>query len=147
MSSSSSTSRRRYNFGDSIHSHECQCGNQVVLRMSWTDRNPGRRFWQCSEFGQGGNGCGFFDWADPPMCSRAISIIPELLKRINRDKEEIEKLKAMLEVATKTNVVLSMKYKCCKFAIVIIFAIGFVVHVFSKCSSQSIAVVKMLLGN
>nr|GMD17573.1 glutamate receptor 1.2-like [Ipomoea batatas] len=43
----------------------------------------------------GKKGCGFFDYADSPMCPRAISIISGLLKRINRDREEIEKLKVM----------------------------------------------------
>lgn len=28
-------------------------------------------------------GCGFHEWLDPPMCSRAKHIIPGLLKKVN----------------------------------------------------------------
>uniref|UniRef100_A0A162A161 Zinc finger GRF-type domain-containing protein n=1 Tax=Daucus carota subsp. sativus TaxID=79200 RepID=A0A162A161_DAUCS len=28
----------------------CSCGFSPVLRTSWTDANPGRRFWGCSQY-------------------------------------------------------------------------------------------------
>ncbi|XP_019170978.1 PREDICTED: uncharacterized protein LOC109166480 [Ipomoea nil] len=71
------------------------CGEQLKIRTSWTAENPGRRFWQCV----GGNrkvGCGFIDWYDTPMCYRSKRIIPGLLKRINRQDEEIRKLNSKL---------------------------------------------------
>ena len=57
----------------------CFCGNPAVVRTSWTNINPGRRFQACSQV----PGCGFFVWVDPPMCARAIAISPGLLRTRN----------------------------------------------------------------
>ena len=86
----------------------CHCGKRCVLKTSWTDHNPGRRFLGCSQYGvglvnsiiyslsffmilylsvalilQSVGACGFFVWVDPPLCSRARQIIPGLLRRTN----------------------------------------------------------------
>ncbi|PWA82819.1 zinc finger, GRF-type [Artemisia annua] len=62
----------------------CFCGNQCVVKCSWTPRNPGRRFYCCSQMVlQSGTDCGFFEWYDPPMCPRSIQIIPGLLHSRN----------------------------------------------------------------
>ncbi|PWA95313.1 zinc finger, GRF-type [Artemisia annua] len=53
---------------------QCWCGQTAVVRTSWTNRNPGRRFYGC---------CDFIDWYDPPMCARSVSIIPGLLRARN----------------------------------------------------------------
>ncbi|PWA86496.1 zinc finger, GRF-type [Artemisia annua] len=58
----------------------CFCGNQAVMRTSWTYTNPGRRFWSC---GQIVTNYGYFLWIDPPMCARARAIIPGLLTARN----------------------------------------------------------------
>ncbi|PWA69707.1 zinc finger, GRF-type [Artemisia annua] len=58
----------------------CFCGNQAVMRTSWTHTNPGRRFWSCAQIV---TNCGFFLWFDPPMCARARAIIPGLLTARN----------------------------------------------------------------
>nr|GMC84882.1 zinc finger, GRF-type [Ipomoea batatas] len=143
MSSSSSTTRKRHTFVHSLEIQECQCGNQLVIQTSWTNRNPGRRFWKCYESGR--NRCGFFEWADPPMCERSTSIIPGLLKRINKDKEEIQKLKAMLEVASKEK---DLKSKCCcKIKIVLVFGIVFIFNVLTYCITQSVEFVRMIPWN
>ncbi|XP_019183765.1 PREDICTED: uncharacterized protein LOC109178688 [Ipomoea nil] len=135
MSSSSSCTRRRYNVGGSVEIRECECGNELVIRTSWTDRNPGRRFFHCSE-SPGRKGCGFFEWTDPPMCPRSICIIPGLLKRINRDREEMGRLKAMLNAIAKEKEEKSKGKTCCKISGVIVFsvviAIFFVFHVFTN---------------
>ncbi|GJT78320.1 hypothetical protein Tco_1045045 [Tanacetum coccineum] len=57
-----------------------RCGSVGVITTSWTSTNPGRRFFGCSK--RGAN-CGIIDWYDPPMCDRAVQIIPGLLRRIN----------------------------------------------------------------
>ncbi|GJU68675.1 zinc finger, GRF-type containing protein [Tanacetum coccineum] len=57
-----------------------RCGSVGVIRTSWTSTNPGRRFFGCSKRG---TNCGIIDWYDPPMCDRAVQIIPGLLRRIN----------------------------------------------------------------
>nr|GMD37749.1 zinc finger, GRF-type [Ipomoea batatas] len=148
MSSGSSNTRRRYNFGESMEIRECECGRQLVIRTSWTDRNPGRRFWHCSEsavssvFGM--KGCGFFDWADPPMCPRAISIIPGLLRRINRDREEIERLKAILDVIAKEKEVKTKR--CCKITILFVFGFMLVLQLFSYLCFEPAVSVRMLQG-
>lgn len=65
----------------------CFCGNPAVVRTSWTNINPGRRFQACSQV----PGCGFFVWVDPPMCARAIAIIPGLLRtRMNYNRLWLE---------------------------------------------------------
>ncbi|GJZ24216.1 hypothetical protein Tco_0561675 [Tanacetum coccineum] len=59
----------------------CHCGAQAVVRTSWTNENPGRRFWVC---------CGFIDWLDPPMCRRSTLIIPGLLRSLNNHEAQIQ---------------------------------------------------------
>lgn len=39
----------------------CFCGIEASLKISWTDRNPGRRFFNCAN---GDFGCEFFRWHD-----------------------------------------------------------------------------------
>ncbi|PWA53809.1 zinc finger, GRF-type [Artemisia annua] len=65
----------------------CPCGLQCVVRTSWTNRNPGRRFYSCPTYG---SDCGTFGWIDPPMGKRAIEIIPRLLRARNALEEDIE---------------------------------------------------------
>ncbi|KAK3029919.1 hypothetical protein RJ639_039779 [Escallonia herrerae] len=35
--------------------------------------------------------CEYFFWIDPPMCERAVQVIPGLLRRINGNAEEVLK--------------------------------------------------------
>ncbi|CAA0810016.1 DNA topoisomerase 3-alpha [Striga hermonthica] len=70
---------------------DCQCGKRAVLRTSWTDDNPGRRFHSCLSWKRGG--CKFFEWEDPPICRRAKSIIPGLLRRVNALEDENKALR------------------------------------------------------
>ncbi|GJR58587.1 zinc finger, GRF-type containing protein [Tanacetum coccineum] len=60
----------------------CFCGLPAVHRTSWTDANPGRRFLGCPKIE--GQRCIYFHWLDPPMCQRAMLIIPGLLRARNR---------------------------------------------------------------
>ncbi|CAI9279180.1 unnamed protein product [Lactuca saligna] len=70
---------------------------QAVIVTSWTDLNPGRRFWKCP------SSCGFIAWFDEPMCRRAVAVIPCLLRSKNKLQEsllqasfEAKKVKMML---------------------------------------------------
>ena len=54
-----------------------RCNAPSIIRTSWTDTNPGRRFYCCSK------SCGIIDWYDPEMCPRAVQIIPGLLRSMN----------------------------------------------------------------
>ncbi|XP_031096991.1 uncharacterized protein LOC116001243 [Ipomoea triloba] len=90
--SGSSTVRRKcYLYGECISVEVCGCGQEMVLRTSWTNENPGRRYWECSRHKDG-----FMRWYDPPMCPRSKRIIPGLLRRINKIEEENVKLKSKL---------------------------------------------------
>ena len=63
----------------------CSCGRIAVIHTSWTDRNPGRRFYACPKRG---SKCMFIGWYDPVMCPCSIEIILGLL----RSKNELEHL-------------------------------------------------------
>ncbi|KAK9049241.1 hypothetical protein SSX86_031792 [Deinandra increscens subsp. villosa] len=83
----------------------CSCGSATEITTSWTAANPGRRFYCCTK--QGVN-CGFVAWVDPPMCNRAVAIIPGLLRSMNkleleatrsRDKANTSVLDFMLSIS------------------------------------------------
>ncbi|KAL0352272.1 UNVERIFIED_CONTAM: hypothetical protein Scaly_1615900 [Sesamum calycinum] len=73
--------------GDSSIVRACLCGFEVVIRTSWTNSNPGRRFRSCP--GDNGSYCGVFQWIDPPMCLRAKEIIHGLLSRLNDQEKQL----------------------------------------------------------
>ncbi|KAL4556154.1 hypothetical protein LXL04_038797 [Taraxacum kok-saghyz] len=66
---------------------------EFMILTSWSDLNPGRRFWSC---GKKGSRCRFIGWYDPPMCARAVSIIPGLLRSMNRGQESIKQMQIEL---------------------------------------------------
>ncbi|CAA0814070.1 Unknown protein [Striga hermonthica] len=57
----------------------CKCGKKTVMITYWTDNNPGRRY-AAYKGGHIWNGCKYYVWIDPPMCTRARQIIPGLDK-------------------------------------------------------------------
>ena len=61
----------------SIMAERCLCGNWLVAKTAWTELNDGRRFVSCER-------CRFFRWLDEPLCDRTRSIIPGLLRKINK---------------------------------------------------------------
>ncbi|GJV29259.1 hypothetical protein Tco_1385707 [Tanacetum coccineum] len=63
----------------------------AVIRTSWTNRNPGRRFYGCPTLSP--TCVNFLRWYDPPMCQRSVQIIPGLL----RSRKELEEIIAMVE--------------------------------------------------
>ncbi|CAA0830690.1 zinc ion binding [Striga hermonthica] len=70
---------------------EFWCRRRVVIRTSWTTDNPGRRFYSCLGYKNGG--CNFFSWVDPLTCDRSQKIMPELLKKMNALERANENLK------------------------------------------------------
>ena len=64
---------------------ECDCGLITRRWTSWTDDNPGRRFFGCSQYGKRSH-CKFFEWYDPPICPRGAEVILDL--RHNQNLEE-----------------------------------------------------------
>ncbi|GKE80289.1 hypothetical protein Tco_1550289 [Tanacetum coccineum] len=67
----------------------CSCGRQAVIKTSWSDGHPGRRFYGCIKQGPC---CRWIGWVDPPMCPRSIQIIPGLLRARNRHEASIQEL-------------------------------------------------------
>ncbi|GKB10327.1 hypothetical protein Tco_0844250 [Tanacetum coccineum] len=76
------------------------CGNKAKIKTSWTDRNPGRRFYG---FRMEATNYGFFGWVDPPMCERSLDVLEEDIEDhvlMLREKEQmITKLRKYLVVA------------------------------------------------
>ncbi|KAK4427600.1 hypothetical protein Salat_1528900 [Sesamum alatum] len=91
---------------------DCYCGRRIVLRTSWTEVNPGRRFHSCREYKRGG--CNFFDWEDPPMCRRAQAIIPGLLRKKNDMEAEIFRLRRFQKSLWTCIVVQCLLWLLCK---------------------------------
>ncbi|GJR33302.1 hypothetical protein Tco_0822931 [Tanacetum coccineum] len=69
----------------------CACGLEGVIRTSWTNRNPRRRFYGCPTLSP--TCVNFLGWYDPPMCQRSVQIISGLL----RSRNELEEILAMVE--------------------------------------------------
>nr|KAJ0185615.1 hypothetical protein LSAT_V11C900490130 [Lactuca sativa] len=68
----------------------CFCKKWAIVRTSWTNNNPGRRFWGCPD---PNSSCGFIGWHDEPMCARSKVIIPGLLGTINKLRKAIDDIK------------------------------------------------------
>nr|KAJ0197449.1 hypothetical protein LSAT_V11C700355590 [Lactuca sativa] len=63
----------------------CFCRKWVIVRTSWTNNNPGRRFWGCPD--------PFIGWYDEPMCAHSKVIIPGLLRTINKLRIAVDDIK------------------------------------------------------
>ncbi|KAK9065200.1 hypothetical protein SSX86_016583 [Deinandra increscens subsp. villosa] len=112
----------------------CYCRREATIRTSWTELNPGRRFYSCAldvrlivdrflNFVsdsddcrklnvQGGN-CGFFGWVDPPMCARSSEVIPGPLRSKNLLEKEVKKLKGELKRKNATVKMMFVLLVCC----------------------------------
>ncbi|XP_031096399.1 uncharacterized protein LOC116000450 [Ipomoea triloba] len=111
-SASSNFQRERESIdnGEATPIGECRCGQQLKLITSWTNENPGRRFWLCLDNGMS-KGCGFIQWFDPLMCKRSTRIIPGLLKRLNKQDEELKSLQMKLKLAVDNYWFKSWRFK------------------------------------
>ena len=98
----------------------CLCGAPPILKISWTNDNPGRRFFCCRHYGvcivtpfllfiwqvrimqfhffnlilwmqsSFQNSCKFFDWYDPEFLTQANIVILGLLKKTNKQEEQLK---------------------------------------------------------
>ncbi|CAL2239787.1 unnamed protein product [Prunus armeniaca] len=71
------------------HAQWCHYGKLAPMQTSWTSSNPERRF-----LGSGEKGCRFFQWFDAEMCEHSKSLIPSLLRKIDRVEKENAKIRA-----------------------------------------------------
>ncbi|CAN1785006.1 hypothetical protein LINPERHAP1_LOCUS16740 [Linum perenne] len=72
------------------HPPLCRCHELSVLRTSWTEDNPGRRFFTCARrYEVSKVKCDFFTWADDPIEDRAKEVINGLLRKLNRYERQL----------------------------------------------------------
>ncbi|KAG9143985.1 hypothetical protein Leryth_013879, partial [Lithospermum erythrorhizon] len=57
---------------------KCRCDNYAVEFVSFTEKNPGRRFVKCAN---GVYGCGFWEWIDEPISPLVVSVMEARLKK------------------------------------------------------------------
>ncbi|KAL4591993.1 hypothetical protein LXL04_004970 [Taraxacum kok-saghyz] len=74
MSSSSSSV---YHDAAAVPHCLCRVPRVAVRRTSWSERNPGRRFYNCPLSLMPGD-CKFFDWCDPPLNTHYKELILRL---------------------------------------------------------------------
>ncbi|XP_055960057.1 uncharacterized protein At4g04775-like [Mercurialis annua] len=85
----------------------CKCGKKARVLLSWSEKNPGRRFFRCE-----GNQCSYFHWYDEEY-SQHIKAMLNKLKRgeTARNKEgeylrmEIFRLQYLMEHASTLDAV------------------------------------------
>ncbi|CAL8115335.1 unnamed protein product [Prunus armeniaca] len=69
------------------------------MQTSWTTSNLGRRFLVCPKSkGSREKGCRFFQWFDAKMCEHSKSLIPGLLRKIDRVEKENAKIGAKSKI-------------------------------------------------
>ncbi|XP_057440257.1 uncharacterized protein LOC130732164 [Lotus japonicus] len=66
----------------------CDCGVVTPLRTSWTDENPGRRFYGCGLYQGRNRRCGFFQWHDREFNQREKKVIAWLLTLVEGLKKK-----------------------------------------------------------
>ena len=103
MASSTSSTARSGRRGNKELNYEgmprfCNCridGCRVKAPRwtSWTDENPGRRFYACPNFEIGS--CGYFQWHDEPTYFRMRDLINVLKRENNMLLEENQRMKLM----------------------------------------------------
>ncbi|KAL6275099.1 hypothetical protein ACE6H2_018700 [Prunus campanulata] len=76
--------------GEARHAEWCHCGKLARMQTSWTTSNPGRRFLVCPKSKREWvkRMWVFFQWFDAEMCERSKSLIPGLLRKIDRVEKE-----------------------------------------------------------
>lgn len=81
--------------GERLVNPICTCGSPSALKISWTDLNPGRRFFKC-------NRCNFFLWLDPKV-NWYNYLVKYLVRRNFALEADVEDLKNHIEVLEKNN--------------------------------------------
>ncbi|CAL8175415.1 unnamed protein product [Prunus armeniaca] len=74
--------------GEGGHGQWCHCGKLARMQTSWTSSNPGRRFLVCPKS----------KWFDAEMCERSKSLIPSLLRKIDRVEKENANIRAKSKI-------------------------------------------------
>ncbi|XP_058733768.1 uncharacterized protein At4g04775-like [Vicia villosa] len=85
----------------SVHG-ECRCGLDAPLMTSWTDSNPGRRFYGCGMYKiQGYKRCNHFVWYDEKLGPRAKEMISTLKQKLKIANLKIDAAKIQEDEMSK----------------------------------------------
>ncbi|WCJ20583.1 hypothetical protein M5689_002803 [Euphorbia peplus] len=71
----------------------CDCGFEAVVRTSWTNDNPGRRFYNCRNRGTRHGSYNYFLWIDDKLEDIPMSIVLGLLRKLERMEIECAQLR------------------------------------------------------
>nr|GMC67475.1 GRF zinc finger protein [Ipomoea batatas] len=80
----------------SMEEIRCHCGLLAPVKMSWSNANPGKRYRACQRYGGHGS-CRFFQWLDFDVTERVAQLIRGLLKRLDKQQNQIQKLEIDIE--------------------------------------------------
>ncbi|KAL2902266.1 hypothetical protein RDABS01_027348 [Bienertia sinuspersici] len=99
MSSRSGSRSNAINNGDELRIERCYCGVPVARLVSWTERNPGRRFRKC-KFHSGredGLGCNYWRWTNHGILEWQRDVTNQLLAENRALRTEVANYKEMLQ--------------------------------------------------
>ncbi|KAB1212735.1 hypothetical protein CJ030_MR3G018224 [Morella rubra] len=82
-----------------VDGDSCLCFYELKARMmtSKTRGNPGRRFFDCSQYSNSSLrhlACNFFEWIDPPHFACGEVVIVSMVRKMKITEEELYKSKA-----------------------------------------------------
>ncbi|KDP35838.1 hypothetical protein JCGZ_10319 [Jatropha curcas] len=77
------SSSSNQSMGGATHVTLCRCGQEAVLKTSWTETNPSRRFLGCINYGTPAY-CHFLEWIDLVVHHRSRHVIIRLLRKPDR---------------------------------------------------------------
>ncbi|KAM3395582.1 hypothetical protein P3S68_004588 [Capsicum galapagoense] len=84
---------------DPMINAEVRCKHDILLQIqtSWSDRNPGRRFWACPHYEICATKCNYFRLRDlERVDERSKFILPRLVNKINELEKNYETVKMQL---------------------------------------------------
>ncbi|CAN6166861.1 unnamed protein product [Urochloa humidicola] len=89
----------------------CQCRMKAPRWMSWSDDNPGRRYYQCRR-ARSSMDCGFFLWMDAehtPFMKNLLLDLRNAVRRLKKEIAEMEPLNHEVAVLKQENQMLEME--------------------------------------
>ncbi|KAL4576844.1 hypothetical protein LXL04_012944 [Taraxacum kok-saghyz] len=84
----------------------CRTPSLAKKRISWTDDNPGRHFWNC-RMSITRRDCGFFDWVDPELNEHYRLT----LLRLKREADGVALADARMKLASAKATIAKLKVK------------------------------------
>ncbi|XP_058733936.1 uncharacterized protein LOC131605617 [Vicia villosa] len=111
---------------------KCHCGLDAPLMTSWTDTNPGRRFYGCGMYKlQGFKKCSNFVWLDEEMNTGAKEVISSLIHNLEEEKQRAKNA-SMKEEEMRTKMKLMKKQLKFNWSITILVLVALVIAIIMK---------------